>query len=371
VPWPRALLAVLFVSRAACAPSAPAPDLASSGAPLQGGSLAATDRASVGLAAWRAGRSYLCSGALVSPNVVLAARHCVTTALITTVTCGATPLGSSLSFDQITVTTDKSLPDDAGAEHAVKSIAVVSGDDACGADLAFLVLSDPVSPSEATPYAPRFSPPAPGEPYGAVGYGETCADASSELCYLESGQRRRRDGLAVACVDDCPRDRISVTEWGGEAGLCLGDSGGPALDEQGRLIGIAVRGETDAVGNCTGPVYSLLSSWEAEIRAAVKASAAQAGIELPAWADETDGGGDAAADALSIDAGAEPADANAAGSADAGQDAQSAPPPTASDGPAPSGCSCRSARPSGSPRFAAFLAASLLFVLLRPRRRPG
>jgi hypothetical protein len=361
VPHRRSLLPLLLTALAACASSASPPDLASNSAPLQGGSLDATDRATVGLTAWRAGRAFICSGVLVSPNVVLAARHCITTQLITTVTCGSTPLGPSLSPDQLTVTTsvsaDNSLPDDGGADRTVSSISVVPGaDDTCGSDLAFLVLSTPIPASEAPPYVPRFSPPVSGERYSAVGFGETCADASNELCYLESGQRRRRDGLAVSCVDGCLRATIATTEWGGDTGLCLGDSGGAALDEQGRLLGVALRGDVDSVGNCTAPVYSLLSSWEADIRAIVTMSAAQAGIPAPSWADHADAGGDQ-------DAGDATVDVDAALAEDADSAAAALP-----DGRQTSGCTCGIAHTGRTSLAEVFLVAVALLAPTHRRR---
>jgi hypothetical protein len=93
-----------------------------------------------------------------------------------------------------TVTTDNSAPDDGGAHHAVVEIHLVPGDDdACGFDLAALVLADVVEAGEAVPMSPRFEPPiADRDPYSAIGFGATCPISSGqERCYIESGTRRR------------------------------------------------------------------------------------------------------------------------------------------------------------------------------------
>jgi hypothetical protein len=91
----------------------------------------------------------------------------------------------------------------------------------------------------AAPLGVRFGrAAAAGETVAVVGYGRT-EDAPA-------GVRRRRDGVHVA--GDAPdagagasaADRESG-EWLGSDGVCDGDSGGPALDSGGLVVGIASR----------------------------------------------------------------------------------------------------------------------------------
>ena len=273
-------------------PTANIRTLAAGSFPLQSGDTDFNDRGAVAIMTHRAGAASLCSGALISSKVLLTARHCLATTPIDTVQCGQS-LGPTVSPSVVEVTTavtsDSSLTDDAGRAHAVEQIRVVpGGDDPCGFDLALLVLADPTTPTEALPFEPTATQPFAFQPYSALGYGETCGDASDERCYLGSGVRRRLNGLTVACADDCPRNVVAATEWAGERGPCLGDSGGPALDDQGRLLGVAVRGAFDATGNCITPVYAAVLPWRSFLAQVVGEVAESAHTNAPSWATVLD-----------------------------------------------------------------------------------
>jgi hypothetical protein len=279
--------------------------------PLQGGSVDLSDRAVVGIVAQRAVGRQTCSGTLIAPNVVVTARHCVAETFPDVVRCGQAAIGPPVPAAAVdvttTLTTDNSLPDDAGAHHGVREIRLApGGDDACGFDLALLVLADVVDPSEASPLAPRFDPQiANNEAYSAVGFGSTCSITSGkEECYLQSGTRRRVDGLRVRCAERCPDWSYAATEWQGGDALCEGDSGGPAIDTAGRVIGIGSRGSSDADGNCTDGVYVRIASWRGLLMAAVLDAAGAAGVEPPEWAvaDAASGEGEGPMDGSDPDA---------------------------------------------------------------------
>src|SRR5262249_135144 len=157
-----------------------------------------------------------------------------------------------------------------------------------GFDLAAIVLADAAGASEAEPIVPRFDPPVRDhETYSALGFGATCSLSSiNESCYLQSGTRRRVDGLSVQCAEHCPDWRYAATEFQGDRDLCEGDSGGPALDASGRVIGIGARGSSDADGNCVDGVYVRLSSWRDFLTAVVREAAGDAAA--PAWTEELD-----------------------------------------------------------------------------------
>jgi MYXO-CTERM domain-containing protein len=106
-----------------------------------------------------------------------------------------------------------------------------------------------------------------GQKYSAVGFG-----------LPEAGRRMRLDGLQVQCLDDCPPGQINAKrEWGGDKGLMSGDSGGPALDLDGRVIGVASR--SDGAVSCYEDLY-VARDW---LRGAMVEIAQETGVALPPW----------------------------------------------------------------------------------------
>jgi hypothetical protein len=71
---------------------------------------------------------------------------------------------------------------------------------------------------------------------------------------------------------------MESTEFRGEDGVCSGDSGGPAIDAEGRVTGIASR----SVG-CTGSVYSALSDWRGFVREVAELAAREGDYPEPEW----------------------------------------------------------------------------------------
>src|SRR5262249_32191683 len=128
--------------------------------------------------------------------------------------------------------------DDAEWLDASEVLAPPGGDSVCGRDVALIVLSECIDAKSATPIAPDLDTDvARQETYAAVGYGVSHRGAD------DAGLRRRRDRLHVVCVgDSCGSGQIEEGEWRGDHGICSGDSGGPALDEDGHVIGVTSRG---------------------------------------------------------------------------------------------------------------------------------
>ena len=181
----------------------------------------------------------ICTGTLISPNVVLTAQHCVSPTLNDTqgVDCSQTRPGTLFAADSVFITFETRMPFRAEGYYAVKEITVPDGEEFCGRDIAIMVLQDPVDPSLLAPALPRVDLDiVKGEIYSAVGYG---GDDSGS--WDASGRRRRRDDLFVECrYDQCSlRYQFAMrdTEFLGDTGVCQGDSGGPALDAEGRVIG--------------------------------------------------------------------------------------------------------------------------------------
>jgi hypothetical protein len=73
---------------------------------------------------------------------------------------------------------------------------------------------------------------------------------------------------------------VAPTEFMGQAGICSGDSGGPALDAAGKIIGIVSRGSNP----CATPIYSEVAPWRDFITRTVIEAADNAGYRAPFWA---------------------------------------------------------------------------------------
>lgn len=218
-----------------------------------------------------------CSSSLIAPNLVLTAQHCVAEAP-KLIACKTASFGEPVDSTQVFVTLDDAMWTGGSPWMAAQEVLrPPDGNAVCGRDIALVVLRSPVRNSEATPLAPRLDqPPELGEVYSAVGFGDT------EGGGRDGGRRRRRDGLAVECVGySCgAQQRVAGSEWRGETGICSGDSGGPALDQAGRVIGVTSRGPI----GCADPIYGGLIDHRAWIMKEAARAADLGGYEVPEWA---------------------------------------------------------------------------------------
>ncbi len=249
--------------------------------PIQGGQPDRTEAAVVAIVH----RPVLCSGVLLAPNVVLTARHCTAAQTVEKPDCAQPMAIPTIAPDEMFVTTHNPNDANSGQYYQVRDIYVAPGPTGtCGQDVAALVLASNIPSSEAEPLEPRFdAPPSQGEDYTAIGYGSPCPEPTG-CTGGSAGTRRRRDARQILCVGhSCDVQGVGDREWLGDFGACPGDSGSPALDAQGRVIGTASRGgEVD--GQCGPAVYGRVDAWRNFIVTTIAHGADIGHYSMPLWA---------------------------------------------------------------------------------------
>ena len=319
---------------------------------IQGGSVDRTHTFAVAIVT----NGETCSGALIAPNLVLTARHCVSPGGGDVVDCSVDTFGAPMKPSSFRVTTD-AVANQASAFHAVAKVLTPSGKKFCGNDIALLLLADVVSPDEAVPITPAVEFSMTEHPryqteIAAIGYGITGPGRSDE------GTRHLREHIPLVCT---PGDEtipcssladydITAAEFVVKEGVCTGDSGGSAI-EQASLesapvtFGVLSRAAETAT-RCAEATFTRTDAFKEFLVAGAEEAASAGDYPLPAWA-----GGTAPQPAGASDAGV-PADA-----------AAPAPMSTASS----TGCAV-AVPDAGRPSWSTTLLAAAVLLLRRRRR---
>jgi MYXO-CTERM domain-containing protein len=270
----RALLGSILVSWFVfgCGSSTPPAPVAEQMQPIAGGEPDSVDTNVLGMFSISTGG--MCSGTLIAPNLVLTARHCISKIAPDnngSVLCGVSVFSSPQSASTLYVSPDEHLSQQASWYQGSEIFVPSESNSACGFDVALVILAENMP---ITPRVPRIDvEPMVDEPYTAVGYGQTDSTMG--------GARMMLTGLKVMCSGDCSAlGGIQSTEFLGDTGICPGDSGGPAIDAAGKVIGVVSRGGQ----GCTTPIYGSVSAWRDWITPIAKDAAQKGGYETPFWA---------------------------------------------------------------------------------------
>jgi hypothetical protein len=272
---------------------------------IQGGTTDTTHRFAVGVCGGAFGGpdggdncQLLCSGALIAPNLVISARHCVDNVSSEKVDCSTDTFGSPLfPADQYYITTSSEFGPDA-VWYQVSEIVTPTPTTFCDNDLSLLILRSNVPSSDVPVLAiPEIWHPIYDSLYSsnetAIGYGQDSADDSDS-----AGVRRILENISLLCIPGDPdtdlacapvaESGIGANEFEAANGPCEGDSGSSAYEQsnfdRGTFLSLGVLSRGGASGNtCEGSTYTQLFPWQSLIISTAQQAASMGGYPAPSW----------------------------------------------------------------------------------------
>lgn len=248
-----------------------------------------------------------CTAFLISPAVVMTARHCVSELVGTGLKCADETVGgvtrvanrplAPVPPTRFRVFQEADLSQSSPASgRAIRRVVVPTGSEAdpvCGHDVALLVLDAPVA--NARHLSLRAAAAAVGEQVSVSGYGYDGAVAASD------GVRRTRAGVVVTTTGEVRGAdgflRTTASDWVADVGPCGGDSGSPAFDAVDAVTGVMSRGSPTV---CEQMVYTQVAPYFEWAAAVVREEAQRSGVSPPAWAGVDAGVPDAGAPEVTL-----------------------------------------------------------------------
>lgn len=279
--------------------------------PVQGGQVDTTHDYAVGVCVGNGPGQcqLLCSGALIAPNLVMTARHCVdNTPQQIDCTSSSTVFGSQYAgAGAFWITTYYQMFQSTQGWHQAKKIYTTPGTKVCGNDMALIELSGNVSAAEAggtfvtpvvqdsmtdhTKYSTTVT---------AIGFGDTSATTQ------DAGTRHILQNINLVCIPgdsviDCGnQSQITPNEFVSGDSTCEGDSGSSAYEQKNFnknvpvSFGVLSRGGSSG-STCVEPIYTRTDAWKSFIISTALTAASDGGYTPPAWTSAsppppTDGG---------------------------------------------------------------------------------
>jgi V8-like Glu-specific endopeptidase len=296
-----AAFASLIVA-AGCSSADPSREMTSSqGQAVQGGTVDTTDNFAVGVCVGNGPGQcqLLCSGALIAPNLVMTARHCVNQSpQAIDCTLSSTVFGAQYApTNYFYITTYYQMGQGTKGWHQAKQIFTTPGTKVCGNDMALIMLSDNVPTSETggsyvTPVVqyPMTDHTRYSTTVTAIGYGDTSATTQ------DAGTRHIRQNVNLLCIPgdasiDCPSQamtQMTVNEFISGDSTCEGDSGSSAYEQKAFnkavpvSFGVLSRGGSSG-STCIQPVYTRTDQWKDFIVNTALTAASAGGYTPPSW----------------------------------------------------------------------------------------